>query len=103
MTFLAVSGLAVLVATYLGSRTSKQSIDPHLANMAPAVHSYLLPMPASPALPGPVQAALHELEADFALDADLLDKTVDQMMWEFSMGLSNYANDSNRDTFLPMM
>lgn len=65
--------------------------------------SYLLPMPASPKLNGELAKALREIEAEFALDKDLLQKTVKQMMWEFQKGLTEHADESNRDTFLPMM
>lgn len=65
--------------------------------------SYLLTLPEQPALPSNVSQALAELEEQFTLDADLLKKTVDQMLWEYRTGLSTHVDDSNKDTFLPMM
>jgi len=65
--------------------------------------SYLLPMPASPKLDTELAKALKEIEGEFALDKELLNKTVKQMMWEFEKGLTEHSTPENRDTFLPMI
>jgi hypothetical protein len=74
--------------------------------MAPATassSSYLLPLPKQPQLKPDVARVLQEIESQFALGKEQLDKTVKQMLWEFGQGLSKHADESNVDTFLPMM
>lgn len=48
-------------------------------------------------------AALQEVEEQFTLDAAALKEITDQMLWEYRTGLSTHVDDTNRDTFLPMM
>lgn len=55
------------------------------------------------ALQPDVLEALHEIEEQFTLDGNHLKKITDQMLWEYKTGLSTLVDDTNRDTFLPMM
>lgn len=55
------------------------------------------------ALKPEVLEALEEVEEMFTLDADHLKKITEQMLWEYRTGLSTLVDDTNRDTFLPMM
>lgn len=65
--------------------------------------AYLLPLPTQIKLDDAVARELAGIEAAFALDGDLLQRTVKQMLWEFGEGLSKHVDSSNKDTFLPMM
>jgi len=87
------------------SATSPPETDKS-SKMAPATassSSYLLPLPKQPQLEPDVARVLQEIESQFALGKEQLDKTVKQMLWEFGQGLSKHADESNIDTFLPMM
>lgn len=72
-------------------------------SMTASAPDYLLDMPPQPALDSKVKAELQAIEQEFSLDKALLDKTMKQMLWEYQTGLAQHADDSNRDTFLPMM
>lgn len=86
----------VLPASMTGSATTTA------AAVTGAASDYLLPLPSGAFEPS-VLAELQAIERDFSLDKALLDKTMRQMLWEYQTGLAQHADDSNRDTFLPMM
>lgn len=93
---------------YTGSveRTSNSAPTPESSKSKSArvPHPYLIPMPdLHDALQPDVLEALHEIEEQFTLDGHHLKKITDQMLWEYKTGLSTLVDDTNRDTFLPMM
>ena len=104
--------LVCLAATFLHLAYHRISAD--TPSMAPSILSsilpssvtapdYLLPFPAEPALDAKVKAELQVIEQEFSLDKALLEKTMKQMLWEYQTGLAQHADETNRDTFLPMM
>ena len=104
--FVCVLAAAVVPVLRLLSANTMAPAIPILSSILPSssnAHSYLLPMPSEPALEADVKAELDKIEQEFSLDKALLDKQLKQMLWEYQTGLAQHSDESNRDTFLPMM
>jgi hypothetical protein len=59
-------------------------------------------LPADLLSPGQ-QDALSQLEQQFRLDVQLMQRTLKQFLYEFDEGLGRQATKEEADTFLPMM
>lgn len=59
---------------------------------------YLLPLDTKTITLGTL-AALRDIEADFDLDTARLNRVLDQFLWEYKKGLTEYPDAKTRDTF----
>lgn len=62
--------------------------------------SYLLPRSDAAELPAATSEALDRLEHQFDLSTDKLKEILKQFLWEYNKGLSEYATEENKGTFM---